>query len=110
MADADKKTALPKYVERIDLPEVFADLLESVVFDGTTLRMEFVVKRVDESAPKGERFATRTPVCRLVLPAAGFLDLHNKLNRLASTLEKQGILRKRGKEASLATADQAVKN
>ena len=40
-----------RYVDRQDVSETFVDSLEKFVFDGTTLRLEFVINRFDEPNP-----------------------------------------------------------
>ena len=40
-----------KYMERPEIKEAFADSLETVIFDGMSVRMEFVVNRFEPSKP-----------------------------------------------------------
>ena len=82
------------YVDRPDLSEIFADTVEKISFDGTALRVEFVVNRWDkpkaQAQPKGRKY----PVCRLVLPANGAVGFFNQLNRLFAALEKSGAVKR----------------
>jgi len=77
------------YVERPEIAETYADYLETVVFDGTSIRMEFVVNRFDrpnaQKAPSGRRVTA----ARLVLPMHGAANLASQLNSLLATLREQ---------------------
>jgi len=39
------------YVDHPDIAETFADAMERLIFDGATVRMEFVVNRLDDPKP-----------------------------------------------------------
>lgn len=81
-----------RYVDRPDVGEIYADALETILVDGSALKMEFVVNRLD--VPKeGKRAAGRKfPICRLVLPPKGAIELCNKLNQLMTVLEQAGAI------------------
>ena len=91
---AAKKQVELAYVDRPELSEIFADSVEKISFDGTALRIEFVVNRWDEpkaqTQPKGRKY----PVCRLVLPANGAVGFFNQLSRLFAALEKSGAVKR----------------
>jgi len=92
---AESKRSRPKlrYQERNDLFETFADSLGPWSYDGNTLRLEFLVTRLD--SPKGdERTGRQFPVCRLALTAKGALELLNQCQQLTAALEKAGAIKK----------------
>jgi hypothetical protein len=88
---------LPKMtrVERLDVPETFADSLGKMTFDGMNAKFEFVVNWFDEPQP-GQQVTSGKSIsaCRLILPIAGVLQLHGQLTALVATLQAQGALRK----------------
>lgn len=70
------------YVDRADLPEIFADAL-NLTFDGETLRLEFCIDRLDPAClpPAGSPELIRRPMARIVLPLSAATELMNKLNQ-----------------------------
>jgi hypothetical protein len=84
-----------RYVERPELPEVFADSLHAVTWDGQTLRLEFCVTRYPEAVPAGAAAeAKRFPACRLVLTAPGAAALYNRLQQTVAALTQAGVIGK----------------
>lgn len=81
-----------KYIERPDVRETFVDSLESVMYDGSSLRMEFVVHRF--GPPQSNRSANKTKMTavRLVIPLRGAIGLTSQLNALMGILEQQGAI------------------
>jgi hypothetical protein len=77
------------YVERPEISETYADYLETVVFDGTSIRMEFVVNRFDRPSRQGTPSGRRVTAARLVLPTHGAANLASQLNSLLATLQEQ---------------------
>jgi hypothetical protein len=80
----------------VDLPELaetFADSIETTLFDGQSLRINFCVTRLDgvpsATAPTGRRY----PICRLVLTPAAAVDLINRMQNVTAALIKAGILK-----------------
>lgn len=82
-----------RYVDRPDMPETFADSVANTYFDGQTLRIEFTVTRVDETASVAPMTARRFPVCRIVVPAPAGIDLINRLNQIGATLALAGVVK-----------------
>jgi hypothetical protein len=93
---AENKRQRPKltYQDRDDLFETFADSLGPWSYDGNTLRMEFLVTRLDP--PNGDEPQTgrQYPVCRVALTAKGAMDLLNQCRQLTAALEKAGAIKK----------------
>jgi hypothetical protein len=87
------KTATVRYVDRPDCGETFADSVNSVFFDGQTLRIEFGVTRMDEMKKDAPLTGRRYPACRLVLAPAAAIDLINKMQQTAAALEQAGIVK-----------------
>ena len=77
-----------------EVKETFADQIGSTMFDGSSLRIEFLVVRMNEpmgpgAAPIGERHV----VSRLVLSMSGAIDLINQVSKLAGQLTQAGVLK-----------------
>ena len=88
-----KQTATVRYVDRPDCEETFADAVNSVFFDGQTLRIEFGITRMDEMKKNTPVTGRRYPACRLVLPPAAAIELINKMQQTAAALEQAGIVK-----------------
>jgi hypothetical protein len=96
------KTATVRYVDRPECEETFADSINSVFFDGQTLRIEFGVTRMDEMKKDAPVTGRRYPACRLVLPPAAAIELINKMQQTAAALEQAGIVKATKKDGSPA--------
>jgi hypothetical protein len=77
-----------------EIRETFADQLGALLLDGSTLRVEFLVARMEGEAkpahpPTGERHV----VCRLVLTHNCAVDLINQMNYVAAQLAQAGIVK-----------------
>ena len=81
-----------KYVDRPEIAETFADGLETVIFDGMSVRMEFVVNRFEQALPDTAPMGRKVTALRLVLPIAGAVNLTAQLERLLAALKDQGVL------------------
>src|SRR5947207_6571538 len=93
-----------KYIDIPELAETFADQVENFFYDGTTLRIEFCVKRVEQFHADKPATGRRHPVCRLVLPNDAAIDLMNKLQQLAGAMEQKGLV-KRGEPKGVQKLD-----
>ena len=87
---AKPKTAEPKirYVDIPELPETFADTVETFVFDGVTFRCVFSVTRLDRPKPPSRASGKRYPACRLVLTPEAAQNLYGQLSSLAAAIEQ----------------------
>ena len=86
-----------EYVNRPEVVETFADLLERVTVDGATntLRMEFCVVRMDDPKPgQSKQTGKKYTASRLILPMSGLLDIINKFQQIAALMEQQGTLKR----------------
>ncbi len=83
-----------KYVDRPEIPETFADHVENYIYEGSTLRLEFCVRRFDEISPPDAPTGRRYPVCRLVLSNDAAIDLFNKLQKLVGAMEQKGLIKR----------------
>ena len=99
MAAATMET---KYVDIPELAETFADHIENFFFDGTTLRIEFCVKRIEQLGKDKPATGRRLPVCRLVLPRDAAIGLINQLQKLGGALEQQGVVKRAAPAATSA--------
>ena len=82
-----------QYVDRPEVSETFADIVQRIQFDGQTLRLEFCVSRLDDHKAGTPVTGKRYPTCRLVLSAAAAVDLMNKMQQITSGLVKAGVLK-----------------
>jgi hypothetical protein len=92
----EQKTDRPqfRYQDVPNLPETFADSVGRWYFDGSTLRIEFLVSRLDEAKSSEARSGRKFPVCRLVLTATGAMELLTQAHRMTAALEKAGLIKK----------------
>jgi hypothetical protein len=74
-----------------ELPETFADQVGTMYFDGSALRIEFLVTRVEQPSPPPKE--ERHVVSRLVLSPRCTIDLINQLNKLSTTLTQSGLFK-----------------
>ena len=96
--DQDPKTqegmrATVRYVDRPECVETFADSINSVFFDGQTMRLEFGITRMDEMKKDQPLSGRRYPACRLVLAPAAAMELINRMQQTAAALQQAGIVR-----------------
>lgn len=75
------------------LNETFADSIGHWHFDGSTLRIDFLVTRFQDTKSPEQRRGRRLPVCRLVLTAPGTLQLLNEARRIGAALEQAGLIK-----------------
>jgi hypothetical protein len=101
-AATGKQTATVRYVDLPDCEETFADSVNSVFFDGQTMRIEFGITRMDEMKKDAPLTGRRYPACRLVLPPAAAIELINKMQQTAAALEQAGIVKASRKDGSPA--------
>jgi hypothetical protein len=87
--DKPQRPAL-RYQDRPDLGETFADTIGGWSFDGNTLRVEFLVSRLDPGKPEPAPTGRSVPVCRLVLTAPAAVDLLKMCAQLTAALTKAG--------------------
>lgn len=98
MAQSQQSPAIPQppqltYVDRPEISETFADSLGRLTFDGLTLRMEFLVNRMDDPNPPTPPTGRALTACRVVLPLSGVMDMAGKLQMLMAQLQAAGVLR-----------------
>jgi hypothetical protein len=82
-----------RYQDMPSLGETFADSIGSWSFDGSTLRMEFLVSRLDALKPGDPATGRAVPVCRLVLTTAAAVELIRASGQITSALMQAGVLR-----------------
>lgn len=82
-----------RYQDMPNLGETFADSIGSWSFDGSTLRMEFLVSRLDALKPGDPATGRAVPACRLVLTAAAAVELIRASGQITSALVQAGVLR-----------------
>lgn len=82
-----------RYIDLPELSETFADSINSLLFDGQTLRIELGVSRVDEMKAGAPISVRRYPACRLVLTPAVAVELINRMQQVASALTRAGVIK-----------------
>jgi hypothetical protein len=93
MAEERRQRPKLRYEDRADLFETFADSVGPWSFDGNTLRIEFMVTRLDEAKTGQQRTGRQYPVCRLALTVSGANELLNQTRQLTAALEKAGLIK-----------------
>ena len=97
MADNSQKTEQQTpQIQQVDLPELsetFADSIDSVFFDGQTLRINFGVTRFDQPQQPPSTTARRYPCCRLVLTPRAGVELMNQIQKLMTGMIQAGVLK-----------------
>ena len=89
-----------RYVDRPECVETFADAINSMYFDGQSLRIEFGISRVDELKPDTAMTGRRYPACRLVLPPSAAIELVNRMQQVAVGLAKAGVAKQTAQPAA----------
>jgi hypothetical protein len=92
MADEPQRPQF-RYQDMPELSETFADSIGGWSFDGSTLRMEFLVSRLDVLKPGDAATGRAVPVCRLVLTTAAAVELIRASGQITSALVQAGVLR-----------------
>lgn len=81
-----------EYIDRPDVGETFVDSLESAMYDGSSLRMEFAVYRFAPPNANGKTAKRKVTAVRLVIPLSGAIGLTSQLSALMEALEQQGAI------------------
>jgi hypothetical protein len=82
-----------RYQDMPSLGETFADSIGGWSFDGSTLRLELMVSRLDAPKPGDPATGRAVPVCRLVLTTAAAVELIRASGQITSALVQAGVLR-----------------
>lgn len=87
------QAATVRYIDQPECQETFADSVNSVFFDGQTMRIEFGITRMDELKQGQQPSGRRYPACRLVLPVNAAVELINKMQQTANALQQAGLVK-----------------
>jgi hypothetical protein len=98
-----------RYIDRPDCPEAFADSINSVFFDGQTMRIEFGITRMDEVKQNAPLTGRRYPAVRLVLPPGAAIDLINRMQQTGAALTQAGLVKTRPGLAKETSKDNGPK-
>src|ERR1700737_3073554 len=93
MTDETSPDLRTRYEDLPQMWETFADSKKTFIWNGTTLRIEFTVTRLEEVIPNQPRTGRRRTSCRLVLPPEGIVQLFNRCQQLGSALVQAGVLK-----------------
>jgi len=98
----------PRYIDRPEISEIFADRLEHVFFDGVTLRLEFTVVRAEPSEPGATRPVEEPrqwayTASRIVMSGRSVVQLLNKMHELQALMTRQGLIETRPNPDSQAS-------
>jgi hypothetical protein len=97
MPEATPKPKL-RYEDAPSLPETFSDSITAWRFDGSVLRIEFAVSRMDTQKGSGQRTGRMVPVSRLILTPTAAIELVNRCRQFSEALEKAGLLKKKSSD------------
>jgi hypothetical protein len=92
MADEQQRPKF-RYQDMPELSETFADSIGGWSFDGSTLRIEFLVSRLDALKAGDPATGRAVPVCRLVLTTAAAVELIRASGQITTALMQAGVLR-----------------
>jgi hypothetical protein len=87
------RPATLRYLDRVDLAETFTDSINTLRFDGQTLRIEFGVTRFDDVKADSPITGRRYPACRIVLTPAAAVDLINRMQQIGAALIQAGVVK-----------------
>jgi hypothetical protein len=76
-----------------EVKETYADFLGLTSFDGSSLRIELLVARMEDPKPPAQPTGQRHIVARLVLSPACAMDLINQMNQIAAQLVQAGLIK-----------------
>jgi hypothetical protein len=77
-----------------EVSETFADSIGLTLFDGHTLKLEFVAARIEEpNQPSTQPIGTRHVVARMVLSVNCAVDLINQMQRVGAQLAQAGLVK-----------------
>lgn len=82
-----------RYIDIPTLQETFSDSVRMGFFDGSTVRLELCVTRLDEPSGMEPPSAHRYPVCRLALTPEATVDLFNHVQNLMMALQQAGLVK-----------------
>jgi hypothetical protein len=81
------------YQDMPDLRETFADKVGAWSFDGSTLRIEFLVSRLGAAKPGEAPSGRSVPTCRLVLTTSAAVELLRSCSQLTAALAQAGVIK-----------------
>lgn len=81
-----------QYIDRPEISEVYADGLSRLLFDGTCIRMEFVVTRFDEPQEGDPPRQWAYTSARVVMSRMGAVEFMNKVRQLERVLIATGVI------------------
>lgn len=89
------------FKDDLSAKEQFADEAYSLQLSGSVAKITFTASRAEDIKPgyKGPPKGQKVAVARIALPAQGFADLYNKMHRMLTALEAQGIVTRENGEA-----------
>ena len=83
-SEAASKQPTVQYLDDHSVREIFVDGLNTVHFDGHTLRIEFGVTRAKRSEAAASQVLERLPACRLVLSPQAIAELKSLMEKISS--------------------------
>jgi hypothetical protein len=88
-----------EFVDRPELDEIYADSIQSISFDGQSLRLNFCVTRLNELKQNEQASGKRYSSCRLVLSVGAGVELMNQMRQISAALMKAGLLKENAPQA-----------
>src|SRR4051812_31992870 len=87
------QSATIRYMDVPTCNETFADSINSVYFDGQSLRIEFGITRLDDVKPNVPVTGRRLPAQRMVLTPIAAVELINRMQQVGAALTQAGVLK-----------------
>jgi hypothetical protein len=82
-----------------DIRETFADHVGPALFDGGTLRLEFMVGRMNQADAQAQPTGARHVVARLAMTTGCAIDLINQMQQITEQLVRRGVIKVDGGKA-----------
>jgi len=76
-----------------EVAETYANAIGISLFDGHSLKLEFIVARAEEPHPPAKLTGTRHIVARMVLSIECAIDLINQMHQIGAQLAQAGLIK-----------------
>jgi hypothetical protein len=86
--------ATATFIDKVDVPEIFADQMRSVAIGDNVVRIELCSTRFEMLQASRPPSAKVSPAVRLALTVPAAVALHAALSDQLAGLEKQGLLKR----------------
>ena len=88
------EAAAPVYVDRPEISELFADSVQSVIYNSSVARIELAVTRFSSEKGVNPPKAERVTAARGVLTTQAMVELFGQMKNILDQLESRGTIEK----------------